>query len=84
MANARITERVVRTEGLTLELSLDEARALLSLTNHVKTTDEADGPAARIKDVWQSLRDAGMEPAPRHKGFDATGDVTFSRYRTYR
>lgn len=87
MAKATVTEKVVRTNVVTLELTPDEARALMSLTGHARTSSGGDGPAQHIEAVREELnrvvRDE-LPPVPRDRVFDADGDVTFSAYRAMR
>ncbi|MCW7984075.1 hypothetical protein XF35_01695 [Streptomyces platensis subsp. clarensis] len=81
MAKAELTEEIVRTETVTLVLSMDEARALFSLANRAHGPRDGDGPANRIKSVRDALLDSGMGPAPHDKCFQAQGEVSFTTYR---
>ncbi|MET9126934.1 hypothetical protein [Streptomyces sp. NPDC004528] len=83
MAKAELTERVVCTETVTLELTLDEARALWSLVRHVGRLADGDGPADRIADIRQALVHAPIPSAPRDRIFDADGTVKFGPYRSF-
>ncbi|MFF3312503.1 hypothetical protein [Streptomyces sp. NPDC002952] len=85
MAKATVTEKVVRTNVVTLELTPDEARALSSLAGHVSSASGSEGPADHIENVRAELhriiRDE-LPAVPRDRIFEATGDVMFSAYRT--
>ncbi|MEU1200152.1 hypothetical protein ABZ446_28555 [Streptomyces sp. NPDC005813] len=83
MAKAELTEQVVRTETVVLELTLDEARALWSLVRHVGRLADGNGPADRIEDIRQALMHAPVPAAPRDRIFDADGTVRFGPYRSF-
>jgi hypothetical protein len=84
MATAQMTETVVRTETVTLELTLDEARALMSLTRRADTAEAGAGPVHEIRNVNLALKAAGVPTAPFDRMFRAVGSVMFSSYQEMR
>ncbi|MCR8576443.1 hypothetical protein [Streptomyces sp. Isolate_219] len=80
MAKATLTEEIVRTDTVTLVLTMDEARALLSLTDRATGPFAQEGPALRIGSIRRALLDAEMGRAPSDKYFKVDGVVEFSAY----
>ncbi|MEV7425190.1 hypothetical protein [Streptomyces sp. NPDC091212] len=80
MATAKLTEKVIRIDTVTLELTMDEARALMSLTRRADTADAGHGPAHELRNVHAALGDAGLASAPGDKRFRASGAVMFTAY----
>ncbi|WP_097964568.1 hypothetical protein [Streptomyces sp. or20] len=80
MAIAKLTEKIIRTDTVTLELTMDEARALMSLTRRADSAEAGHGPARELLNVNGALRDAGVPSAPGDKGFRVSGTVMFSAY----
>lgn len=79
MADAGIVERVIHIEEVKLTLTLDEARALVSLVTHARQSQGEDGPAGQIDNIRAALR--GLDLSDFDRVFRTTGEVVFSAYQ---